>query len=292
MILNIVLLLISVFAASTAVIMIKACAVHPVLLSSLRLLVAAVVLSPVFFYNYRKHRATYTWAHFLASVPPALILGIHFITWIIGARMSPSANASLIVNLVPLAMPFFLAVLLSERVTRTEMIATALALCGVVLLTAADLNLSTQYFWGDLICFVSMLFFAFYLALGRKNRHFPSVWLYLVPLYFVAGVFCLIIALFFVDPIQPYSANDVLMILGLGVIPTVIGHSLLNYSMKHLRGQIVSIVNMGQFIFAGLMAYWLFREIPDWTFYIASVLLVAGAGLAVSRGGRAGSREA
>ncbi len=281
MILNSLLLLISVFAASTAVIMIKASTVQPVLLASLRLFVATVVLAPVFAVHYRRHRATYTWDHFRASIVPGLILAIHFMSWVVGARMTPTANASLIVNLVPLAMPFFLALLTDERLTRNEILATVVALIGVIFLTASDLNLSPQYFWGDVICFVSMLFYALYMALGRKNRHFPSVWLYLVPLYAVAGLVCFIIALFFTNPMQSYSTQNILLILGLGIIPTVIGHSLVNYAMKHFRGQIVSIVNMAQFIFAGMMGYLLFGEVPHGSFYIASILLVMSVYIAV-----------
>lgn len=261
--------------------MIKASTLHPVLLASLRLLVATVVLSPVFVRDLRKHRATYTWTHARASIVPGLVLAAHFISWIVAARMTPTANASLIIGLVPIAMPFLLAVLVHERLTRDEILATAVALCGVVFLTATDLNLAPQYFWGDVLCFVSMLFYAFYMALGRKNRHHPTVWLYLVPLYLVAGLVCFIIALFFVNPFQAYSMQDVLLILGLGIIPTVVGHSLVNYAMKHFRGQIVSIINMAQFVFAGMMAYIFFNEVPRWTFYIASALLVLSAWIAI-----------
>jgi drug/metabolite transporter (DMT)-like permease len=51
--------------------------------------------------------------------------------------------------------------------------------------------------------------------------------------------------------------------------------------MKHFRGQIVSIINMGQFVFAGIMGYLVFGEIPNWTFFVASVLLVTSAWIAI-----------
>ncbi len=274
---NGILLFISVFTVSTAVIMIKASTVQPVLLAALRLLVATTVLTPVFIREYRVHRASYHWQHVRTAALPGLVLAVHFITWTIGARMTPTANASFIIGLVPLAMPFFLTVLLDEHLTRHEILATILAVGAVAVLTGSDLSLSARYFWGDGICFVSMLFYTFYMALGRKNRHFPSVWLYLVPLYGIAGLFCLAIALFFVNPWQPYSAQNIGLILGLGIVPTVIGHSLLNVAMKHFRGQRVSIVNMGQFVFAGIQAYFIFGEVPHRSFYAAAALLVLSA---------------
>ena len=279
--LNALLLLVSVFSASTAVIMIKASTVHPVLLSSLRLFVATFALLPIFVRDLRRHRDTYTTVHLRASVLPGVVLAAHLSSWAVGARMTPTANASLIVNLIPLAMPFFLVWLVNEPLTRNEIVATAVALFGVAILTASDLSLSAGYFAGDLICVGSMLFYAFYMALGRKNRHHPTVWLYLVPLYAVAAVVSMVVALFFVNPMQPYSPREIALILGLGIIPTVLGHSLINRAMKYFRGQIVSIINMSQFVFAGTMAFLLWGEVPGLSFYAASVLLALSVWIAV-----------
>jgi len=265
--------------------MIKASTVHPVLLSSLRLFVATFALLPLFIRDLRRHRDTYTPAHLRASVLPGVVVAVHFISWVVGARMTPTANASLIVNLVPLAMPFFLVWLAHEPLTRNEIVATAVALCGVAILTASDLSLSAGYFAGDLICFGSMLFYAFYMALGRKNRHHPTVWLYLVPLYAVAAVASMAVAFFFVNPIQPYGPREIALILGLGIIPTVLGHSLINRAMKYFRGQIVSIINMTQFVFAGTMAFLLWGELPAWSFYVASALLALSVWIAVGGAG-------
>lgn len=272
MLINVLLLVLAVFSASTAVVMIKASTVHPVLLASLRLFVAALALTPVFIRDLRKHRGAYTRAHLRASLLPGAVLAIHLMSWIVGARMTPTANASLIVNLMPLAMPFFLVWLADEALTRREVVATVVALIGVTVLTAGDLNLSTAYVVGDLICFGSMLFYALYLALGRRNRTFPTVWLYLVPLYAVGALISMAVALLFVNPLRPYSALDVGLILGLGLVPTVFGHSLLNNAMKHFRGQLVTLVNMGQFVLAGVQAYFIFGEIPAPTFFVASAL--------------------
>lgn len=209
------------------------------------------------------------------------MLAAHILSWIIGARKTPAANSSLIVNMVPIVMPFLLYALIRERVTRAEWIATGLSLTGVAVLVGADLNLSAKFFTGDVICFGSMILFASYLALGRRNRDFPSIWLYVVPVYFVGGVVCFSASLFFVSPPGIHTAQDLLLTVGLVIVPTVIGHSILNYSMKHIRGQAVSIANLAQFIFAGIMGFLLLDEAPQWTFFFACALVVGGALLAL-----------
>lgn len=285
MLINIILLIVGGLAASTAVIMINMSAMHPALLASYRLLVAAAFLSPVYVRHVRRHREKYEARHLKASLLPGIVLGLHFISWIIGARMTTAANATLIVNMMPVAMPFLLYLMIKERITRQELLGTGLAMVGVLALSIGDFNITPEYFWGDVVCFLSMLCFTYYLALGRKNRTMPSMWLYLVPLYFAAGLFCFLVALALTNPIQAYPAREIGLVLGLGIIPTIVGHSLLNYAMKHIRGQVVSIVNiLVQSLGASVIAYFLFGEVPSLTFAIAGLFMLGGVWVVVRQG--------
>ena len=99
----------------------------------------------------------------------------------------------------------------------------------------------------------------------------------MVPLYLIAGLICLVSALFFVNPIKTYTLANVLFMVGLGLVPTVFGHTILNFSLKHFRGQVVSVTNLNQPIFAGLLGFILFKEKPAPIFYAAAGLIVLGA---------------
>ncbi len=270
------LLIVGVFCGSTAVIMIKASDEQPFLVASYRLLVAAAVLSPFFFRDLKAAPVPYRWKQVKWSALPAVALAVHFMSWIVGARMTQVANASLIANLTPVAMPFFVLLFFRERINRTEIYGTLFTLLGLVILTGSTLQVSQTSFLGDVICFGSMLAFACYLALGRKNGARISLWLYMVPLYTIAGLICLVCALPFVNPIKSYTLANVLYMLGLGLIPTVFGHTILNYSLKHFRGQVVSVTNLGQPLFSGFLGFLIFREVPGLLFYIAAGFIVAG----------------
>jgi len=284
MVLKLFILILGVFACSTSVIYIKFSTENPILLAAYRLFVAAIILTPFFIRDLKRHSKTLTFRILRPAVLPGITLSFHFISWIIGARMTLAAHSTLIVNMVPVMMPFFLFTLSREVVGRWEIVGTILALTGVVLLGSSDLHFSRETFNGDIICFVSMVLFALYLALARSNRNIESVWLYLVPLYYIAGLFCFSISLFFINPIKPYTLVNIIAVLGLGVVSTVIGHSILNYSMRHFRGQVVSIINLSEFIFAGIMGYFLLGEVPLIYFYISSILVVGGAFLAIRYG--------
>jgi drug/metabolite transporter (DMT)-like permease len=271
------LLLAGVFCGATSVLMIKASHLHPALLSAYRLLLSAALLSPLYVRNLRKHRGEYSGRNLRLTLFPAAMLAFHFITWTQGAQWTHAANATLIVCMVPVVMPFLLYFTIGERITRAEILGTLMALGGAVWLTASDFWVSRQTLLGDVTCFVSMLLFSLYLVQARSNRDFPSIWLYLVPLYAVAGAICFLVALPFARPLALPSAREYLIVIGLAVVPTILGHSILNNAMRHFRGQIVSVVNLFQFLFAGALAYFLYGEAPRPVFYAAGALVVGGA---------------
>lgn len=270
------LLWFGVMICSTAVIMMNASHTHPLVLAALRLLIASVVLAPIAWRDYRRHEAVFTRAHWRRTLLPSVIFALHMITWAYGARMTIVAQASLVVNFAPAAIPFFLHWFVGERINRAEIIGTGIALAGVLILSVRDALAGGGSVWGNVVCFGSMLLFACYLALGRKNRDFPSLWLYMVPVYAQAAILCSLAAIPWWPAYAVHDRHEWLLMVGLALLPTIIGHSVLNGSMRHLRGQIVSLCNVGQFIFAGLMAFFLFHQSPPLTFYIASLLVVAG----------------
>lgn len=276
-----VLVFLGVFSSSTAVIMIRLSHTHPAILGALRLLIASALLAPLFWRELRQHRGAYTREHWRRSLWPAVLLTTHFISWGYGSRLTFTAQASLIANLVPIALPFFLHWLVGERINRIEILGTALALGGVALLTARAAFTGSGDYLGNLICFGSMIAAAGYVALGRRNRDFPSLWLYVVPVYLQAGLMCLVVSLPWLGTFEVGSGREWLLMLGLACIPTIIGHSIINYGVRHLRGQVVSLCNVTQFVFAGVMGYLIFHEQPAPLFYAASAIVVAGVALVV-----------
>jgi drug/metabolite transporter (DMT)-like permease len=276
-------LFLGVFACATAVILIKRSALEPALLSSMRLLLAAALLSPLFLRERARYRDRWRLRDARRSVLPALALAAHFITWVIGARATLAANASLIVNMVPLVMPIFLGLVVGERIRRAELAGTVLGFSGVVVLSASDFGATGAHLSGDLTCFGSMLFFALYLTLGRHNRDLPSIWLYVAPLYAVAGCACLLVALLRAGAalFQSLTVREASLVFALAVIPTIVGHSLLNLSLRRLPAATVSVCNLAQFLFAGALAWGLFGEFPKPAFWPASLLIISGAAVSL-----------
>lgn len=270
------LLLFGIFCGSTATIFVKASREQPLLVAAGRLLIAALVLTPFFLRELKAAPGNYGWRQFGWACLPAAVLAINLSIFVVGARMTQAANAGLIIGLTPVAMPFYLWWLMREKINRQEVLATLVTLAGILVLIGGNLHTSRTNLIGDIIVVASMLALTGYMALGRKNAARLSLWLYVVPLFWVAGLICLATALFFINPVKAYAMSDLLAILGLGVISTALGQTILNYSFKYFRGQTVSLANMLQPLFTGAMGYLFFGEVPHPYFYFAVLLIAAG----------------
>jgi drug/metabolite transporter (DMT)-like permease len=277
------ILIFGVFACSTSVIFIKLSGTDPILLTGFRLVVAVLLLLPFFLRARKRFDFCIDGGFIRKMLSPGFFLALHLIAWNIGARMTPAANASLIVNMVPVAMPFVLYYVIREKLSKAEWTGTGFAMVGVVGLGIADFHLSVQYALGDVICFGSMVLYTLYLVAARKNRDIPSVYLYVVPVYLTAAVFAFIFALLAKpfglvgDWFGPNVGLDLLCIIGLGAIPTVLGHSIINWALRQTRGQVVAIVNLHQFVFAGILAWLIFTEIPSLYFILTALCILTGA---------------
>ncbi|MEZ5301313.1 MAG: DMT family transporter [Verrucomicrobiales bacterium] len=283
-------LLLAVCCLGTSIIFLRLSKLPPAHVAGLRLVVASLLLAPMFWRDLRAARAAgaWRWQSLRFCLTPALLLAVHFILWVQGARLAVAANASLIVNMVPCAMPVALFFVARERVNARELIGTALALGGVALLAASDAHLAPEHLRGDAICFAAMLLLAIYYAFGRKNGpRFSGVWLYVAPLYLIAGLSCLAAAPALGEPLDSVAApgiaprREAMIILALAVLPTIFGHGLINWCLRHLRGQVVAVCGSAQFPFAGFLAFLVFGELPPAMLLPASALVLSGAAIAV-----------
>ncbi|MBC2604505.1 DMT family transporter [Pelagicoccus albus] len=274
---NFLILLSGVFFCSTSVILIKSSELPPALLAAYRLLFAVIILSPLFLRAWKRHESRVGLSQLKRCLMPGILLGLHFISWAAGARLTYSANATLIINLTPAVMPFLAFFLVKEKVTKKEVFGTLISLSGVVLLSLNAFSIDPDFLWGNLVCFGSMTLFAAYLAYGRLNKDFPSIWLYMIPVYAVGSAVCFLYSAATLPSLSIMNWREVGLMLAMAILPTTLGHVTLNRSLRHFAAQTLAVVNLHQFVFAGVMGWLAFADIPPVSFYPAAILCIAGA---------------
>lgn len=255
--------------------MIKASEAPPLRLAAGRLLLAALILAPLAIAHARRNPAVPGRTWILAAVVPGICLGLHFASWNYGIGLSPIADAALIGNLTPLAMPFLLALVVHERLNRRELVATLIAVLGLVLRDRAG---SPSLSPGTVACLVAMVLYAIYLAWSRRHRALPSVWPYLTAVYLIGGVLCTLSSLA-VEPIGVPDTREWIGIVALALFPTLVGHTAFNWAMRHVRGQAVALCGLVVSPLSAVIAWivWEQRPGPGW----ATAFICVAVGLVV-----------
>jgi drug/metabolite transporter (DMT)-like permease len=72
----------------------------------------------------------------------------------------------------------------------------------------------------------------------------------------------------------------------MAIIPAAIGYTLYNYSLRYLMAPQVSVIQLGEALFASAMAVLLFSEIPSVTILAGAALILLGIYLAVKVNGK------
>jgi len=284
---NIALLIFGQLVTGTSAVLLKLNTIHPFLLAGYRLVIASIVLLPLFLRDLKRSGQPFTFSRISQSIVPGILLAIHWMTWTIAARRTLAANMGLLVNLLPLIMPFVIYATTREVIRRHEVLGSIIALIGIAFLGITGATVGSDTWVGDLIGLGSAVFYAVYLALARRSRAEGSIWIYVVPLYLTAGVVALAAGLLVASPLrQSYDAVGVLSLAGLIVGPTIIGHSVANHSMRVLSPQLVALSQFFQIVSAGVLGYFLLAEVPPAGFYVAVAFVIAGV-VVVVRGNRA-----
>ena len=265
------LLLLAVASMASSVIFIRLSELGPFELAGWRLAGGALAMAPLVRGWGRLGRGAW-----VRAWVAGLLLGLHFVTWVVGARSTSAANASLLVNLVPLVLPLLLVPLAHESIRGRDWAGAACGVAGVLVVVGANLHPGGTA-WGDGVCLGSMLLYAAYMALGRRAATlFPNTASWIVLVFGIGAVVCFGAGAAAGAPLRLPPPAEWLWVVALVVFPTLLGHGLMNRALRCWRGQVVGVASTGQFLFAGLFAWPLFGELPSVWFPLGAALVVAG----------------
>jgi drug/metabolite transporter (DMT)-like permease len=214
----------------------------------------------------------------LLMVLSGLLLAVHFWTWIASLRFTTVASSVLLVNLRPIFVWAIAAAWLHEQPGPRERWGIALAVLGATLIGAGDARLSLGAVGGDLLALAGALAAAGYSVMGRRCGRRSAVALR-EHVYGVAAVPGL-----GRSPLTGFGSRDWAVFVALAAGPMLVGHTGMNYALKHFRATTVNVAGLGEPVGATLIA-WLvpaIHEVPSVTALAGGAMVIAGIGLSLS----------
>jgi drug/metabolite transporter (DMT)-like permease len=271
---NLFILAFATIAASWAAPLIRLCHSDPLVIAAYRMIFASLILLPV--YLSQRERIVFPRGRerWLVALAGAFLAG-HFAVWITALTLTSVSSATVLVTIQPLFLTVLAHVILKERVDKWGYLAIVLALTGAAPISWGDLRLSEGHLIGDLLALSGALLAAFYLLIGRTLVGKLGTINYTLPLYATSALLLTAMMFIFGKTQLPGQTHDYLWFVLLAVVPTLLGHSLFNYSLKHFKAHLVGIVILGEPIMASLWALMLFDESPTLMTALGAALIFA-----------------
>lgn len=248
-----------------------------------RMALASLILLP-FHLRARKDSASPSgrplWPFTLGT---GLILALHFTCWIASIQLTTVASSLLLMSAQPLWAALLGLLFLREVVPRRGAAGMLLALLGIAAIAWSDRSHGATNLLGDSLALLSGLAAAGYLTVGRHLRLRLPLATYLLSVYGASALFLGLGALLSGVPFTGYDGRTWAMLGLLALFPSALGHSLVNYALRHMESYRVSLSILVEPVVSSILAALLFAEIPGPAFFPGALLIFAGVFLAMGR---------
>ena len=209
-----------------------------------------------------------------------LITGLHFLFYIASLAYTTIAHSLAIVYTAPIFVTLASAIFLHEPIPRRKWGGIALAVVGVAILAGFQPHFTARMLLGDVLALGSAIMFGFYSVAGRSQRHRYPLFTYAATVYGLAAVWAAVPAALTFTP-TGYNVRTILSLLGMGLLPLAVGHTLYNAALRRTHATYVNIIATQEVTGGILLGILLLGEMPGPNEILGALVTLAGILLVV-----------
>ncbi len=264
-------IMIAVISVSFSAILIRWATAPALAIAFWRLFFTTLLLLPFTLLWKRDEIRALGWKGMGKTMLIGLVLAAHFSLWLRSLELTTVASSVILVTSHPILVAGISYYLWKEPLSKTNIAGILIAIVGVIVLSYGDLGAGNIY--GNILAYIAGVCAGLYILAGRRMRRDVSLLTYAFLVYFWCFIFLFILCLVTSTSLYPYPHEDFILFILMAAIPGILGHTLYNWSLKHVRASVVSVSLLGEPIGSTLLALVLLGESPT------SVLVIIGGGL-------------
>jgi drug/metabolite transporter (DMT)-like permease len=190
-----------------------------------------------------------------------LITAAHFLTYIASLNYTTIAHSLAIVYTAPVFVALFSAWLLKEPIARRKWLGVVVTVLGIAILAGLEPRTNSRMVIGDLLALGSAITFGLYSVAGRSQRERYGLFTYAGTVYVLAALFTLPAAALTFTP-AGFRMVPLLALLGAGLIPLGIGHTLYNSALRRTHATTCNLIATQEVTGGVLLGAIFLRQIP------------------------------
>jgi len=210
--------------------------------------------------------------YFIVFIPGAL-LASHWVTFFYSMQISSVAIGVIALYTYPVITVFLEPLFHGERPHITDILSAAIVFFGIYLMTP-DFSFSNQVTQGIAWGILSALLFSLRNIIQRRYfSHQPAR----QALFYQSLVVVILLLPFSGNNIDSFTKWQWSQLFILGVFFTALPHTLLAYSLRHLKAKTAGLIGCLQVVYATVFATFLLNEFPDASIITGGTLVVSAA---------------
>ena len=187
------------------------------------------------------------------------------------------ANATIIGALTPALVLVLAGRIYGERHSRWQILGAIAGFIGVAVVVLGAGKTSGASLKGDVLALINLVIFAAYLLIAKKVRvggvHAGS---YISAVFTWSAIIITPWALVAADDLGDIDGKNLLLLLGMAMIPGLIGHSLMAWAQADLDVSVVSLLGLANPVIASIGAWVVFGQVLTGWQYLGSILVLGG----------------
>lgn len=292
------LLLIGILAVSTAAILIRLILLEAsaLVIAAYRLALSALISGLLLLISHKSKRTQLNRKDIGLLVLSGVFLSAHFAAWITSLEFISVSSSVILVTTTPLWVALLSPVVLKEKVSSRFYWGMAVAIIGGICiaisspcrLSSVGLRCSgsvfergSQTLWGMALALFGAWMASGYMLIGRKMRLKMDNLSYTTAVYTVSAIVLILVVILRGEKVLGYSPQIYALFVALAVIPQLLGHSVLNYSLEVLPATVVSMALLGEPIGSTILAVIFLNEIPSTLEIIGGIFILLGIVISV-----------
>jgi len=203
-------------------------------------------------------------------------LAMHFIFWFGALKLTSIANTTVLGIVAPAFTLLIEKLVYGKEINTLSTISLMIIFIGCIIVQGSDLGNFSGVGLGNIMAIVSAIFLGIVFLVGSRVRQNTGVLPYTKNLFTVSAIVLLFCSLLLDNSIVNYSIENYFWLLMLGLVPTLIGHTIFSYSIKFVSPTIIASIPLGEPIIASILAFILFNERISSNVFIGGVVIGIG----------------
>jgi drug/metabolite transporter (DMT)-like permease len=289
---TVLVLTLGILCLSTASVLIKFCDDVPaVTIAAYRMAMATVIMALLAAWKQVSIRGLGRRA-WLGALLGSVFLALHFAFWVTSLKYTSVASSVVLVTTNPIFVGIFSWILFRERQPLALLAGIALSFAGSVVLALGDGGLDqllaggSSAVLGDALALLGAVMASGYLMTGSRMRERMDLLAYATLVYGFSAVWLWIMVLAMGLPVSGFKGSSHLSLVAMAVLPQAIGHTTINWALKHLKTGMVAVTILGEPIGASILAFFLLKESLSGTQFIGMALIFAAIIMASRKGAK------